>query len=315
MKIAIIGGGYWGSNLARVVSGLGVLHTICDTDAAALERFRELYPDVIVTSDYNQVINDYTIEGVIIATPSKFHYTIARESLMAGKDVLVEKPFTLNIEEAEELVKLSDDNKLVLMVGHLMLYHPAIQYLKSCIQKGTLGDIYYVYSTRVNLGKVRNDEDVLWSLAPHDISIFAYLLGGSPSILTVQGFSYLQPDLADVVFAVLKYGRTVAQLQVSWLDPHKIRQLTIVGSEKMAVFDDVEPEFKLKIYDKSVNKNDLSIRSDGVYSPVFETRELLAVECSDFIDCIKTRSKPLSDANLGLEVIRVLESATKIMGE
>jgi len=313
-NIAVVGAGYWGKNLIRNFHKLGVLHTVCDIDEKSIgDASESIGHKVFVTTNYQEVLDSPLIDGVVIATSSSLHHTMTKQALLAGKDVFVEKPFTLNVSDAEELVKLSVDRKRVLLVGHLMLYHPAIQLLKDYIRSGELGEIYYLYSTRVNLGQVRNDEDVLWRLSPHDISIFIYLLGGTPSVISAQGFSYIQSGLTDVVFALLKFGEVAAHIQVSWLDPHKVRRLTVIGSKKMAVFDDTAVNHKLTVYDKSVNKADLSIQSSGTVLPDADTADLLATECEAFVTAMQTRVQPLSGAEMGLEVTKVLEAASKIM--
>lgn len=312
-NIAVIGCGYWGKNLVRNFAGLGVLHTICDSDAEKLEYLKSLYPEMNTEIDYQRVLADKEIQGVVIATPAASHYPMAKETLLSGKDVFVEKPFATSSKNAQELVELSAEKQRILMVGHLLLYHPAVQMLKRYIQSGELGEIYYLYSTRVNLGQIRQDENALWRLVPHDIAMFIYLLEESPVIISAQGSSYLQPDFVDVVFVTLRLGRALAHIHASWLDPHKIRQLTVVGSKKMAVFDDMEPEYKLQIYDKGVISNTLLTRSAEVLFPQVKLTEPLLLECQEFITCMEERRGPLSDAKLGLEVVEALEVAHKSM--
>jgi len=312
-NIAVVGCGYWGKNLVRNFAELGALHTICDVDPQKLDSLKFLYPWVNTGMDYFRVLGSKEIKGVVIATPALLHYSMAKEALLAGKDTLVEKPFTTKSEDAQELVELSEKQQRVLMVGHLLLYHPAIQLLKRYVQSGELGDVYYVYSTRVNLGQIRRDEDVLWRLVPHDIAMFSYLLDESPVVLSAQGSSYLQYNFVDIVFVTLRFGTVLAHVHASWLDPHKIRQLTVVGSKRMAVFDDMEPEYKLQIYDKAVLGDTLSIKSGEVISPAVGLTEPLHLECQDFIECINQRKRPLSDARLGLEVVEALETAQKLV--
>jgi len=312
-NIAVVGCGYWGKNLVRNFAELGALHTICDSEPEKLGYLKSLYPEVNGRIDYHQVLADQNIQGVVIATPAASHYSIAKEALLSGKDVFVEKPFATKSKDAQELVKLSEKQHRVLMVGHLLLYHPAVQILKKYIQSGELGEIFYLYSTRVNLGQIRKDEDALWRLVPHDIAIFIYLLDKSPIVLSAQGFSYLQPNFVDVVFVTLRFGKVLAHVHASWLDPHRIRQLTVVASKKMAVFDDVEPEYKLQIYDKGVLRNTLFTRSGEVISPRVELAEPLFLECREFIECVRDRKRPLSDAKLGLKVVEALEIAEHLM--
>ena len=312
-NIAVVGCGYWGKNLVRNFAELGALHTICDIDPQQLESLKSLYPWVSTETDYLNILQNKEIRGVVIATPAVLHYSMAKEALLAGKETFVEKPFTTKSEEARELLKLSEREKRVLMVGHLLLYHPAVQTLKEYIQSGELGDVYYIYSTRVNLGQIRRDENVLWRLVPHDIAMFIYLLEQSPVVLSAQGSSYLQHNFVDIVFVTLKFGAVLAHVHASWLDPHKIRQLTVVGSKRMAVFDDMEPEYKLQIYDKAVLGDTLAIKSGEAIFPRVELTEPLRLECQDFIQCISQRKKPLSDAKLGLRVTEALEAAQKLM--
>lgn len=310
-NIAVVGCGYWGRNLVRNFAQLGALHTICDSDPKVLEQFAPSYPEANTESEYSHILQNKEIKGVVIASPAALHYTMAKEALLAGKDTFVEKPFTTNSKDAEELVTLSIKEQRILMVGHLMLYHPAVQVLKKYIQTGELGKVYYLYSTRVNLGQIRQDENALWRLVPHDIAMFIYLLDESPTVISAQGSSYLQPNFVDVVFVTLRFGRVLAHVHASWLDPHKVRQLTMVGSRKMAVFDDMEPEYKLKIYDKGVLGGSLLIRSGEAIFPRVELAEPLLLECREFIECMMERKQPLSDAKLGLEVVKTLEAAHK----
>jgi UDP-2-acetamido-3-amino-2,3-dideoxy-glucuronate N-acetyltransferase len=310
-NIAVIGGGYWGRNLVRNFAELGALRAVCDTAPAILEEVTSKYAGVNTVADFRQVLADKEIKGVVIATPTALHYKMAKQALEAGKDVFVEKPFTTRGAEAEALNALAAKRQCVLMVGHLLLYHPAVRMLKQCIQSAELGEIYYLYSTRVNLGQVRQDEDALWRLVPHDIAMFIYLLGESPTVVSAQGSSYLQPDFVDVVFVSLRFGRVLAHVHASWLDPHKIRQLTVVGSKKMAVFDDMESENKLQVFDKEVDPHDLSLRSGEVQFPPVPSTEPLLLECREFVECLKERRQPLSDGKLGLEVVKTLEAASQ----
>jgi len=322
-NIAVIGCGYWGKNLVRNFAELGALHTICDSSVEVLSKLKALYPNVSRETNIDAILDNKEIRGVVIALPAALHYPTAKKALLADKDVFVEKPLTSQSSQAQELVELADKRKRVLMVGHLMLYHPAVHILKRHIQSGDLGEIYYLYSTRVNLGQVRSDESALWRLAPHDISLFLYLLDSVPEVISAQGISYVQPHLEDVVFITLQFPqRVLAHIHASWLDPHKIRQLTVVGSKKMAVFDDMEPEHKLRIYDQGVvedyNKlaspsGALSLRSEGVFLPRVDLAEPLSLECRHFLECINNRSTSLSDGKQGLDVVRILEKIEKAM--
>jgi len=312
-NIAVAGCGYWGKNLVRNFAELGALHTVCDSSRETLEQLVITYPSVKGETDFSKVLSNDEIEGVVIATPAAQHYIMATEALLAGKDVFIEKPFTSSTAEAEELLRISEKQNRVLLVGHLLLYHPALQTLKKYVDSGELGDIYYVYSTRVNLGQIRRDENALWRLVPHDISMFAYLLGGTPQVLSAGGASYLQRGFIDVVFVTLKFNNALAHVHASWLDPHKIRQLTVVGSKRMAVFDDMEPEYKLQIYDKAVAGDTLSIKSGQAVFPQCALTEPLLLECRDFIHSIAERKKPLADARMGLTVVKALEMAENLM--
>jgi len=311
--IAVIGCGYWGKNLVRNFAQLGALHTICDSNTEALQALKSSYPDANTETDFNHVLQNDSVKGVVIATPAVLHYSMAKEALLAGKDVFVEKPFTTSSKDAQELVELSEKQRRVLMVGHLLLYHPAVQALKKHIQSGELGKIYYLYSTRVNLGQIRQDENALWRLVPHDIAMFIYLLEESPVVISGHGFSYLQPNFVDVVFVTLRFGNTLAHVHASWLDPHKIRQLTVVGSEKMAVFDDMEPEYKLRIYNKGVISDTLLTRSGKATFPQLALTEPLLLECQEFVKCITERRQPLSDAKQGVEVVKALEALQELL--
>lgn len=312
-NIAVIGCGYWGKNLVRNFAELGALHTICDVDPQKLETFKSLYAWANTETDYLQVLRNEQIMGVVIATPAVLHYPTAKQALLSDKDVFVEKPFTTSSKDAQELAELSNKKQQILMVGHLLLYHPAVQMLKRYIQSGELGEIHYLYSTRVNLGQIRQDENALWRLVPHDIAMFIYLLQESPVVISAQGSSYLQPNFVDVVFVTLRFGRVLAHVHASWLDPHKIRQLTVVGSQKMAVFDDMEPEYKLKIYDKGIVSNTLLTRSGDVTFPQLALAEPLFLECQEFVKCIAERRQPLSNAKQGAEVVKTLEALQELL--
>jgi UDP-2-acetamido-3-amino-2,3-dideoxy-glucuronate N-acetyltransferase len=314
-NIAVIGCGYWGKNLVRNFAELGALHTICDADPRVLQSLRASYADMNTETEFYRVLENNDIKGVVIATPAVLHYSMAKEAILAGKDIFVEKPFTTESRDAKELLELAEKQQRIVMVGHLLLYHPAVKELERYIHSGELGEIYYLYSTRVNLGQIRRDENALWRLVPHDVAMFIYLLKKSPVVIAAQGSSYLQPDFVDVVFVTLKFGTVLAHVHASWLDPHKIRQLTIVGSKKMVVFDDVEPEYKLRIYDKVVISNSLLTRSGEVVFPQIKLAEPLSLECQEFIKCVAKRMQPLSDARLGLEVVRALEAAHRALKE
>lgn len=323
INIAVVGLGYWGPNLARNFDKLADsnLYACCDLGNGNLDVAKDSYPKIKYSEDFNEIIDDPKVNAVVIATPAKTHYELVKKALLKDKHVYVEKPFTLNVAEAEELVELVKKKDKKLMVGHLLEYHPAVEKLKELIDNGELGNIYYLYSQRVNLGKIRQDENALWSFAPHDISVILYLLGTEPVNVSVRGNGYLQDKIEDVVFVSLYFpNRVIAQLHLSWLDPHKIRKLTIVGSEKMVVFDDMESEEKIRIYDKGVTKNNkyfvsydefLTLKFGDILIPHITMSEPLKRECQHFLNCIKENKTPRSDGKDGLRVVKVLDAAQK----
>ena len=313
-----VGLGYWGPNLLRNFQALPTARVkmLCDLSTEALAHAGERYPELLRTTEYADLLRDSEIGAVVVSSSATTHYRLARAALEAGKHVFVEKPIALRENEAENLIRLADERDLVLMVGHLLLYHPAVTKLKELLDGGQLGDVYYLYSERRNLGKVRHDENAMWSLAPHDIAVALYLLGEMPAAVSAQGQAYLQPGIEDTVFFTLRFadGR-LAHSHVSWLDPHKVRRLTVVGSRQMAVFDDVEPSEKLRIYDKGVDRmpeyasygDALTLRFGDIYAPHLEMQEPLRLECQHFVDCVAHGRQPLSDGRNGLAVLRVLE--------
>jgi len=313
-----VGLGYWGPNLLRNFQALPTARVkmLCDLSTEALAHAGERYPELLRTTEYADLLRDPEIGAVVVSSSATTHYRLARAALEAGKHVFVEKPIALREDEAENLIRLADERDLVLMVGHLLLYHPAVTKLKELLDGGQLGDVYYLYSERRNLGKVRHDENAMWSLAPHDIAVALYLLGEMPAAVSAQGQAYLQPGIEDTVFFTLRFadGR-LAHSHVSWLDPHKVRRLTVVGSRQMAVFDDVEPSEKLRIYDKGVDRmpeyasygDALTLRFGDIYAPHLEMQEPLRLECQHFVDCVAHGRQPLSDGRNGLAVLRVLE--------
>jgi predicted dehydrogenase len=296
------------------------LNLVCDTSDACRERARALAPHARLGKDLHDALSADDVDAVVLATPAKDHAEHARLALHAGKHVLVEKPLALNAADAQAVVALADARRLTLMVGHLMLYHPAVAYLKTMISAGDLGRIFYIYSLRVNLGRVRQDENALWSLAPHDVSMISHLLDDEPESVSARGGTYLQHNIEDVVFVNLKFRSGVsAQIQVSWLDPRKERRLTIVGSQKMVEFDDVHPVEKLRIYDKGVDRPPpfteyaqfLSIRNGDIHIPQVPMVEPLEVECRHFVECVAQGKRPLTDGASSLRVVRVLEAAQR----
>ncbi len=326
VNIAAIGIGAWGGNLARTVFQMpeANLYICCDPNEDFLRQAQINYPGTKTTRDFQTVIDDANVDAVVIAVPAVFHHQLTKQALLAGKHVFVEKPLTLNVSDAEELIRLSAECNRVLMVGHLLLYHPAVKKIKELITSGELGCLHYVYAQRVNLGKVRNDENALWSFAPHDISVILYLLNSHPESVAARGESYLRPGIEDVVFVNMQFpNKQMAQIQVSWLDPRKQRQLTIVGDKKMLVFDDVENTEKIKVYDKGTSLvghyqsygDAITLRFGDIYIPRVDMAEPLRLECQHFVDCITHKKVPFTDGKNGLEVVRILEAAQESLNK
>ena len=328
ISIAVVGAGGWGKNLIRVFSASprADLKYICDMSEERLSAMQSLYQNETVTAQFDTVVNDESIQAVVVATPSDTHYRFIKESLQTGRlHVFTEKPISLSSHEAAELVTLAEKTGLILMVGHLLLYHPAVTMLKNLVDSGELGEIYCIYTNRLNLGEIRKVENAWWSLAPHDISILNYLLGTTPVSISAQGQCFIQPDVEDIVFAALNYpDNTIAHVHVSWLDPHKMRKITIVGSKKMVVFDDMQAVEKIKIYDKGVipysgtdpvvSYDDFfGIRTGDVYIPKINMQEPLKLECEHFLDSVINNTQPLSDGASGLEVVRILAAGEESM--
>ena len=318
VSIGMIGAGRWGSNWVRTLAALpGVeLRYVCDVSESSLARVKSQYPQVRTTTQAADLCDDPTLSAVVIATAAPTHYDVARQALLAGKDVMVEKPMTLRTEDAAELTDLAKARGRVLMVGHLLEYHPAVLYIKDMIDSGELGDVYYIYSQRLNLGTVRQDENAWWSLAPHDISVACRLLGGAPLSVQCRGQNVVQQNIADVVFATLEFGRgRIAHMHVSWLDPHKTRKLTVVGSKRMVVFDDMQPSYKVTVYDESFSVKDnvqsyadwITLHQGDIVIPKISSQEPLKCEASHFVDCVRTRKTPVSDGESGTSVVSVLE--------
>ena len=322
VRVAVVGAGEWGKNHVRTFSQLrgGHLTAVCDLDEARLALVRSQYPRVRTTGNYDEVVRDRSVDAVVIASFASQHYGQARQALAEGKHVLVEKPMTLGVAEAEELVELARGVGRCLMVGHLLLYHPAVVAMKRLVSSGEIGDLFYLYSQRLNLGRVRRDENALWSFGPHDVAVALHLFGVEPEVVTAKGEAYLQPGIADVVFVTLHFPhKKMAHIHLSWLDPHKTRRTTVVGSRKMVVFDDMEPTDKIRIYDKGVDirpqyesyEDYLHVRFGDILIPHIGTAEPLRVECQRFLECIRTGETPVSDGPHGLQVIRVLSAAQR----
>jgi len=323
LNVVVVGAGYWGKNLIRnfATAKRCNLKYVCDLDEKLLAEQKKNYPFIETSTNIDEVMSDEQVDAVVIATDVPTHFRIAQKSLEAGKHTYVEKPLASKAGDARALVGLSKEKGVKLMVGHLLEYHPAVNYLKETIDKGKIGQSYYMYTQRVNLGIVRQNENAWWSLAPHDISVICYLLGSEPVSVAAHGQCYLQKDIEDVVFATIKFADgKVANVHCSWLDPHKIRKMTVVGSEKMVTFDDMEATEKIRMYDKGAAiKHDIttsyadiiSLRFGDIVIPEVPGGEPLALECEHFIDCVLDGKAIRSDGVDGLRVVQVLEAGQK----
>jgi len=325
INIAVIGSGYWGPNLIRNIAMLpeARLHTVCDLNPKALEQNARRYPGVHTTPHFDTVLKDPEVCGVILATPASKHAEMALAVLDAGKHVMVEKPLAMSSQEALLLIEKAEANKLILMAGHVFEFNPAVIALRDLVQRGDLGRILYLYSARVNLGIIRDDLNVMWNLAPHDFSILNFVLRAAPQAVSARGFCLLGRDLEDVAFITVEYpGNIVAHVHVSWLDPNKTRRMTVVGDAKMAVYDDVSQDERIRIYDKGVMRDSipdlygefrLVTRFGDVHIPNLPTTEPLRAECAHFVECIRTGQRPISDGVDGYRVVRMLEAAQQSM--
>jgi len=332
VRLALVGLGYWGPNLARNLAAVegAELATLCDADGQRLARIGRRFPSARLVERFEDLIADEEIDGIVLATPVSTHYELCLAALEAGKHVLVEKPLATSSVECEALIDLADRRDLRLMVGHVFVYNAAVNKVKAYIDAGEIGDVYYVYSQRLNLGQVRQDVNAMWNFAPHDISILCHWFGGEPANIAARGHAYIQPGIEDVVFMSMEFpGNILASVHISWLDPHKIRRMTVVGSEKMIVYDDVSADAKVVIYDRGVTKRlldqgdaslgsfrtfgefQLLLRAGDVLIPKIDFVEPLMTECQHFVDCIRTGATPLSDGRQGLWVVRALEAAQR----
>ncbi|GAK60668.1 oxidoreductase domain protein [Candidatus Vecturithrix granuli] len=314
-SIAVIGGGHWGKHLIRNFQQIGVLKLICEKNEDLLCQFAEQYPDMETCLALNDALAHEEIQGVAIATPAETHYLIAREALLTGKHVYVEKPLVLNEAEAEELIKIANDKKLVLMVGHLLQYHPVFTHLKELALSGELGRINYIYSNRLNLGKIRREENILWSFAPHDISMILALAGEEPESVLTTGGNYLHQKIADVTTTHLEFPSGLkAHIFVSWLHPFKEQKLVVVGDRKMAVFDDMQPwKDKLLLYPHEIHwNNNLPVPARAEPERIaIPQEEPLRAECRHFLDCISQGKRPLTDGEEGLRVLKILNASQR----
>lgn len=329
VRIGQVGIGYWGRNLLRnfVAEPSAAVVQVCDQRRSILESVEKQFPHIRTTVRYEDLLENAEIDAIVVATETPLHFAMAIDALRAGKHVFVEKPMAQSSTEAEQLVSLAEEKDLRLMVGHLLLYHPAFRHVEELIQWGELGDVYYLYSMRVNLGIVRQKENALESLAPHDLSVALAYLNGDPLSVSAQGQAYLQPGVEDVVFGTVYFsGGQIAHVHTSWLDPHKVRKVTVVGSRKMAVIDDVEGTEKVRLYDKGIDlvpeerryadyADAMTLRSGDIHIPKIDMREPLQIECRHFVDCVRDGRRPRSDGENGLTVVRILEAAQRSLRE
>jgi predicted dehydrogenase len=315
ISLAVVGLGYWGPNLARNIDSLrgARLAWCCDADAEASARLEHSFRSTRFTSSLDEVLADDSLDGVLLATPVPTHADLAIRVLEAGKHCFVEKPLAQSVADAERVVEAAERNGRVLMVGHLLEYHPGVRKLAEVVHSGELGNVHYIYTNRLNLGQLRADENALWSLGAHDVSVVLSLAGEEPYELDARGECYMRPGIEDVVFAYLRFPSGItAQLHLSWLDPHKERRLTVVGARRMATFDDMELERKLMIYDKGFDEKagswgEYITRSGDATSPQISNAEPLRLEIEHFVHCIAADETPRSDGQSGLRVVRVLE--------
>lgn len=317
-KVACIGAGYWGKNLIRNFYGLGVLHTICDGNQKVVDNFSEQYPDVSVCLDLNDVLDNEEIDAVSIASPAETHYELIKRSLHAGKHVYVEKPLCLDEEHAKDCIALADRLGLTLMVGHLLWYHPMVLEIKRVVQAGELGDLRYVYSNRLNMGLLRSEENVLWSFAPHDISMILGIVGDEPTSVQAQSANHLNPEIADQAVGLMKFPNNVsAHVFVSWLNPFKEQKLVVVGEDAMMVFDDTNQNWdeKLAKYAHSVEWDDsrpVAVKAEPEFIKLPKA-EPLKNECQHFLDSVVSNVSPRTDGAEGLRVLKVLNKLQQAM--
>lgn len=309
-RVAVVGCGYWGKNLVRNFHQLGALEAMCDVSEARLQELVKKYR-VRATRSFDEVLAMPDIHGIVVGAPAAQHFQLAKLALLAGKDVFVEKPLALRVDEGQELVDLARERDRILMVGHLLQYHPAVLKLKRLIGSGELGKVLYIYSSRLNLGKLRTEENILWSFAPHDISAILFLLEEEPTAVAAHGGSYLHHHIADVTLTTCDFASGVkAQIFVSWLHPFKEQRLVVVGDHKMAVFDDMQTQSKLVVYPHRIDWVDrvpVAHKAEGQVVPVADD-EPLGLECRHFLECMRERKKPRTDGENGLRVLRVLRA-------
>jgi predicted dehydrogenase len=321
VSVGAVGCGYWGPNVIRNLDAVDgfLLRAICDTDPVRLAAVAGRYPSATRTTCVDEVLDDPALEAVYLATPVSTHYALTRRALLAGKHVLVEKPLATTVEQAEQLVALAAQQRRVLLVGHTFVFSPPVRKIKQLILEGQVGPIYYIETTRVNLGLFQKDVSVLWDLGPHDLSILLYWLDEVPSTVTARGRSFHGEELEDVAFVTLEFPSGVlAQIQISWLAPSKLRRTSIVGRQRMIVYDDLEPVEKVKVYDRGVDRQpasfgefQLTYRSGDILSPRLDTTEPLFLECQHWLDCIRTGREPDASPRHAVDVVRVIQAAER----
>ena len=323
LRVGVVGCGYWGPNLVRNICSLEdcQLKLVCDTSQQRLAHMRRLYPDVEGTQDYNLLLNGAELDAVIIATPVKFHYDMAKAALLAGKHTFIEKPMASSAAECEEMVDLAREKGLILMVGHTFLYSAIVRKIKEIVDRGELGDLRYICARRLNLGLFQKDINVTWDLAPHDISIILHIMGDDPVSVNCQGDAHITPGIEDVTMMFMGFTKSRSALvHSSWLDPRKTREMTIVGSKRMIVYDDVANLEKIRIFDTRVERPPhydtfaefhYSYHYGDVYSPYVKQDEPLKIEAQHFVDCIRSGQTPLTSGQNGLQVVRILEASSQ----
>src|SRR3990167_6103161 len=311
-KIAVIGTGYWGKNLVRNFAEIGVLHAVCDENEETVKKQQNTYKIGHAFTDFEKLLSETDCDGIAIATPAATHFTIAKKALLAGKDIFVEKPLSINIRAAQELIHLAKNHRRILMVDHILQYHPAIVKLKQLIEDGALGKLQYIYSNRLNIGKFRHEENILWSFAPHDISVILALVGQEPEKVRAFGEAYLQDEVVDSTITHFRFkNRLKAHIFVSWLHPYKEQKLVVIGSHAMAVFDDMNIESKLVLYPHKIDwikHIPVAEKAEKEIVPI-ENSEPLKEACLHFLKCMDTRQKPRTDGEEALAVLKVLQQA------
>jgi predicted dehydrogenase len=321
--VGVVGLGYWGPNLARNFASLpdAELQWCCDAEEPARERIAWRFPRTRFTADLDDLLSDPALDAVVLATPVSTHASLAVRVLEAGKHCFVEKPLAQSVADADRAVDAARAAGRVLMVGHLLQYHPGVNKLKEIADSGELGDIHYIYGNRLNLGQLRAEENALWSLGAHDVSVLLHLADEEPYELNARGESYMREGIEDVVFAFMRFPSGVAaHLHLSWLDPHKERRFTVVGAKRMATFDDMDPERKVTVYDKGFDEKadtygEYITRSGDIWSPRVPNDEPLRLECEHFVACVREGRAALSDGESGLRVVRVLEGLQQSLDE